>query len=139
MFNFKKKNVRSVHILRKLINLVSCRCNLCNAQYPTSAALLTHKKTYHKEALVDGAVLNNGNVELAIPVIDLKSPSSLNRLHSLGIQSYIPLSQLSAQTGGYFALPIVSIDGARNPNSSNLGALGATSILSLGPLKHLNR
>lgn len=96
---------------------------------------MTHKKTYHKE--VDNTIQQNGNIELALPVVDLKSPNTLSRLSNLGIQSYIPLSQLSAQTGGYFGLPIVSIDGARNPNSSNLGALGATSILSLGPLKHL--
>lgn len=80
----------------------------------------------------------NGGAELAIPVVDLKSPQVLNRLFNLGIQSYIPLSQLSVQTGGYFGLPIVTIDGARDPNVCNLGALGATSILSLGPLKHLS-
>lgn len=108
---------------------------MCPAQYPNSSALMTHKKTYHKE--VDAPLQQNGNIELALPVVDLKSPNILSRLSNLGIQSYIPLSQLSAQTGGYFGLPIVTIDGPRNPNSSNLAALGATSILSLGPLKHL--
>lgn len=111
------------------------RCNLCPAQYPTAQALTTHKQVYHKE--VD-TVAQNGGAELALPVVDLKSPHVLNRLSNLGIQSYIPLSQLSAQTGGYFGLPIITIDGARNPNTCNLGALGATSILSLGPLKHLS-
>nr|XP_012151775.1 PREDICTED: COPII coat assembly protein SEC16-like isoform X5 [Megachile rotundata] len=111
------------------------KCNLCPAQYPTAQALLTHKQAYHKE--VD-TVAQNGGAELALPVVDLKSPHVLNRLSNLGIQSYIPLSQLSAQTGGYFGLPIITIDGARNPNTCNLGALGATSILSLGPLKHLS-
>lgn len=111
------------------------RCNLCPAQYPTAQALSTHKQAYHKE--VD-TVAQNGGAELALPVVDLKSPHVLNRLSNLGIQSYIPLSQLSAQTGGYFGLPIITIDGARNPNTCNLGALGATSILSLGPLKHLS-
>ncbi|XP_029037968.1 putative uncharacterized protein DDB_G0289263 isoform X2 [Osmia bicornis bicornis] len=111
------------------------KCNLCPAQYPTAQALSTHKQAYHKE--VD-TVAQNGGAELALPVVDLKSPHVLNRLSNLGIQSYIPLSQLSAQTGGYFGLPIITIDGARNPNTCNLGALGATSILSLGPLKHLS-
>ena len=111
------------------------RCNLCPAQYPTAQALMTHKRTYHKEADTN---LQNGGIELALPVVDLKSPHVVNRLSNLGIQSFIPLSQLSAQTGGYFGLPIVTIDGARNPNVCNLGALGATSILSLGPLKHLS-
>lgn len=111
------------------------RCNLCSAQYPTAQDLSLHKQTYHKEP--HDTMLPNGGTELAIPVIDLKSPQALNRLSSLGIQSYIPLSQLSAQTGGYFGLPIITIDGPRNPNSCNLGALGATSILSLGPLRSL--
>jgi len=97
--------------------------------------LTTHKQTYHKE--VD-TVAQNGGTELALPVVDLKSPHVLNRLANLGIQNYIPLSQLSAQTGGYFGLPIITIDGARNTSSCNLGALGATSILSLGPLKHIS-
>ena len=112
------------------------RCSLCPAQYPTPTALANHKRTYHKE--VDSQIPRNGNIELALPVVDLKSPNCMARLSSLGIQSYIPLSQLSAQTGGYYALPIVTIDGARNPNSNNLAALGANSILSLGPLKHLS-
>lgn len=111
------------------------RCNLCLAQYPTAQALATHKQTYHKE--VD-TMAQNGGAELALPVVDLKSPHVLNRLANLGIQNYIPLSQLSAQTGGYFGLPIITIDGARNSSTCNLGALGATSILSLGPLKHLS-
>ncbi|XP_015116084.1 COPII coat assembly protein sec16 isoform X2 [Diachasma alloeum] len=111
------------------------KCNLCTAQYPNAQALAVHKQTYHKDMEVAST---NGGTELAIPVVDLKSPQALNRLQSLGIHSYIPLSQLSAQTGGYFGLPIITIDGPRNQNSCNLGALGATSILSLGPLKHLS-
>ncbi|XP_034947129.1 histone acetyltransferase KAT6A-like isoform X2 [Chelonus insularis] len=109
------------------------KCNLCTAQYPTAQDLLLHKQNYHK----DDSISTNG-IELAIPVVDLKSPQTLNRLTSLGIQSYIPLSQLSAQTNGYFGLPIITIDSPRNPNSYNLAALGATSILSLGPLKYLS-
>ena len=112
------------------------RCNLCPAQYPTASALSIHKQTYHKDHVEMFGP--NAGIELALPVVDLKSPQVLSRLSSLGIQSYIPLSQLSAQTGGYFGLPIITIDGARNPNTCNLGALGATSILSLGPLKHLS-
>ena len=96
---------------------------------------MTHRRTYHHET--DPLSQSNGNMELALPVVDLKSTVSLNRLYNLGIQSYIPLSQLSAQTGGHFAIPIVSVDAARNPNTNNLAALGAASVLSLGPLKHL--
>ncbi|KAJ8688411.1 hypothetical protein QAD02_024206, partial [Eretmocerus hayati] len=134
---FQSQEILAQHMAtHRTTNKLHHKCNLCPAQYPTAQALATHKNTYHREA--DASFPQNGNIELALPVVDLKSAQTLNRLAGLGIKSYIPLSQLSAQTGGYFALPIVSIDGARNPNSSNLAALGAASILSLGPLKHLS-
>ncbi|XP_068990826.1 uncharacterized protein [Neodiprion pinetum] len=110
------------------------KCHQCPAQYPTAQALAQHIQTYHKET---ETMLQNGGAELALPVVDLKSHQVLNRLSSLGIQSYIPLSQLSAQTGGYFGLPIVTRDGVRNSSICNLAALGANSVLSLGPLKYL--
>ncbi|XP_011638137.1 bromodomain-containing protein 4-like isoform X2 [Pogonomyrmex barbatus] len=134
--NFQNQDMLTQHMAtHRTTSKLLHRCNLCPAQYPTVQALTTHKQTYHKE--VD-TVTQNGGTELALPVVDLKSPHVLNRLANLGIQSYIPLSQLSAQTGGYFGLPIITIDGARNTSTCNLGALGATSILSLGPLKHIS-
>ncbi|XP_020293664.1 uncharacterized protein LOC109859640 isoform X2 [Pseudomyrmex gracilis] len=134
--NFQNQDMLTQHMAtHRTTSKLLHRCNLCPAQYPTAQALSTHKQTYHKE--VD-TVAQNGGAELALPVVDLKSPHVLNRLANLGIQSYIPLSQLSAQTGGYFGLPIITIDGARNSSTCNLGALGATSILSLGPLKHFS-
>ncbi|XP_029156326.1 bromodomain-containing protein 4-like isoform X1 [Nylanderia fulva] len=134
--NFQNQDMLTQHMAtHRTTSKLIHKCNLCPAQYPTVQALTTHKQTYHKE--VD-TVAQNGGAELALPVVDLKSPHVLNRLSNLGIQSYIPLSQLSAQTGGYFGLPIITIDGARNSSTCNLGALGATSILSLGPLKHLS-
>ncbi|CAL7946490.1 unnamed protein product [Xylocopa violacea] len=134
--NFQNQEMLTQHMAtHRAPSKLLHKCNLCPAQYPTVQALTTHKQAYHKE--VD-TVAQNGGAELALPVVDLKSPHVLNRLSNLGIQSYIPLSQLSAQTGGYFGLPIITIDGPRNPNTCNLGALGATSILSLGPLKHLS-
>ncbi|XP_071628054.1 uncharacterized protein [Temnothorax longispinosus] len=134
--NFQNSDMLTQHMAtHRTTSKLLHRCNLCPAQYPTVQALTTHKQAYHKE--VD-TVAQNGGTELALPVVDLKSPHVLNRLANLGIQSYIPLSQLSAQTGGYFGLPIITIDGARNTSTCNLGALGATSILSLGPLKHIS-
>ncbi|XP_069676372.1 uncharacterized protein [Periplaneta americana] len=109
------------------------RCSLCSAQYPTQQGLLQHRQAYHKEPPVQPGA------ELAIPVVDLKSPGVLNRLASLGVHHYIPLSQLGSQAGGYFGLPVVSVEGARNPAVCNLGALGAASVLSLGPIKQLGR
>ncbi|XP_046831303.1 uncharacterized protein LOC124429718 isoform X2 [Vespa crabro] len=133
--NFQNQEMLSQHLANhRLLNKLNHKCNLCTAQYPSAHALISHKQTYHREP---DPTSPNGNIELAIPVVDLKSSHVLNRLTNLGIQSYIPLSQLSAQTGGYFGLPLITIDGARNPNTCNLGALGATSVLSIGPLKHL--
>ncbi|XP_021914065.1 uncharacterized protein LOC110827075 isoform X2 [Zootermopsis nevadensis] len=109
------------------------RCSLCSAQYPTQQGLLQHRQAYHKEPAVQPGA------ELAVPIVDLKAPGALNRLAGLGIHHYVPLSQLVSQSGGYFGLPIVSVDGARNPAVCNLGSLGASSVLSLGPLKHLGR
>lgn len=102
------------------------RCNLCNAQYPTQQGLTQHKQTFHKE---------NAGSEMALPVVDLKQPGLVNRLASLGIRHFVPLSQLQSQTGGVFGLPIVAIDNARNPAVCNLGAVGASNVLSLGPMK----
>ncbi|XP_023317594.1 arginine-glutamic acid dipeptide repeats protein-like isoform X2 [Trichogramma pretiosum] len=120
-------------------NKLQHRCNICQALYPDAKALNSHRRLYHNKDL-DPTIppSQNGSVELAIPVVDMKSPNSLSRLSQLGIQSYIPLSQLSAQTGGFYGLPIVTIDGARNAGAGSLAALGATSILSLGPLKQIN-
>ncbi|XP_054277009.1 nascent polypeptide-associated complex subunit alpha, muscle-specific form-like isoform X2 [Macrosteles quadrilineatus] len=104
------------------------KCNLCNAQYPTQQAMLQHKQNYHKEA--------QGS-EMALPVVDMKNPASINKLTSLGIRHCLVLSQLTNSSGGVFGLPIVAIDNAKNPAVCNLGALGASNVLSLGPAKAL--
>lgn len=104
------------------------RCTLCNAQYPTQQGLLQHKQTYHKET---------PGSEMALPVIDMKQPGIVQRLTALGIRHFVPLSQLGNQAGGVFGVPIVAIDNARNPAICNLGALGASNVLSLGPVKAL--
>ncbi|XP_046679525.1 formin-like protein 7 isoform X3 [Homalodisca vitripennis] len=104
------------------------KCNLCNAQYPTQQGMLQHKQTYHKEA--------QGS-EMALPVVDIKHPGTIQKLSSLGIRHCLVLSQLGNSSGGVFGLPIVAIDNARNPAVCNLGALGASNVLSLGPAKAL--
>lgn len=105
-----------------------CRCTLCNAQYPNQQGLLQHKQTYHKEA--------QGS-EMALPVVDMKHPGTMQKLNSLGIRHCLIMSQLGNSSGGVFGIPIVAIDNARNPAVCNLGALGACNVLSLGPAKAL--
>lgn len=110
------------------------RCNLCNAQYPTSQGLQQHRQTYHKEGIGMGAPLAPGE-EMVIPLIDLKQPGVAARLSSLGIQHCIPLSGLGNQSNGFFSLPVVSIDGSRPGAAGNLRSLGASGVLSIGPIK----
>ncbi|KAK7791229.1 hypothetical protein R5R35_012460 [Gryllus longicercus] len=109
------------------------RCNMCTAQYPTQQGLLQHRQSYHKES--PQAQMNS---ELVLPVVDLKQPATVNRLNSLGVRHYIPLSQLSNQSGGILGLPIVVLDRGQVP-SANVAALGAATILTLGPLRQLPR
>ncbi|KAF2895471.1 hypothetical protein ILUMI_10704 [Ignelater luminosus] len=104
------------------------RCDLCPAQYPTSAGLNKHRQSYHK---------TGSPCEIGIPLIDLKQPGILQKLTSLGIYNFIPLP--SSTPNGNFALPVVSVNAARNLSVCNLGALGASSILTLGPVRSLPR
>jgi hypothetical protein len=90
--------------------------------------MVQHKQNYHKEA--------QGS-EMALPVVDMKNPGTIQKLASLGIRHCLVLSQLTNSSGGVFGLPIVAIDNARNPAVCNLGSLGASNVLSLGPAKAL--
>ena len=105
---------------------------------------MQHRLSYHKEGstppqTAPSAAQIQVGTEMALPVVDLKLPGVVARLSQLGVQHYIPLSQLMSQGGGFFSLPIVNVDGARNPNVTNLSSVGATSVLSLGPIKMLPR
>lgn len=94
----------------------------------------------HNPALPPGDRFMQGNVgiELAIPIVNLNDPNAVTRLMNMGINDYVPLSALNARVGGNYVFPIVNIEGAAgNPNVSNLAALGATSVVSLGTLRHL--
>lgn len=73
--------------------------------------------------------------EMVIPLVDLKQPGVAARLGSLGIHHCIPLSGLGNQSNGYFSLPVVSIDGSRHGAAGNLRSLGASGVLSIGPIK----
>uniref|UniRef100_A0A1B6D9T5 C2H2-type domain-containing protein n=1 Tax=Clastoptera arizonana TaxID=38151 RepID=A0A1B6D9T5_9HEMI len=104
------------------------KCSLCTAQYPTHQALQNHNNHFHKEGS-----------EMALPVVDLKQQGVVQKLSSLGIRHAIPLSQLTNQSDGTFGIPIIAIDNARNPAVANLGRLGASNVLSIGPLQPIGR
>lgn len=56
----------------------------------------------------------------------MKTPGIMQKLSSIGINNYIPVPS----SEGSFALPIIS---TRNPG--NVSAMGATQMLSLGPVR----
>lgn len=99
------------------------RCDLCAAQYPTMADLNKHKQVYHK---------TNGPYEIGVPLIDLKMPGVIQKLSSLGIFNYIPLPSGGSQ--GMLGIPVIN---ARN--AGNAAAIGASSILTLGPIRTIPR
>lgn len=100
------------------------RCHLCPAQYPNALGLTKHKQNYHKTSA--------GNIDMGIPLINLKQPGVLQKLGQLGIHNFIPLP--TPQQDGTFAIPIIN---TRNP--ANVQAIGATNMLILGPVKAIPR
>lgn len=105
------------------------QCDLCPAQYPSMRTLVIHRRQYHKAGPQN---------ELGVPVVDLSQQAVLARLAGLGIHSYIPLPHADGSGNGTYALPIISVNAARNPGVCNISALGSSSVLTLGPLHHIN-
>lgn len=99
------------------------RCDLCTAQYPSMTELNKHKHFYHK---------TNGPCQIGVPLIDLKMPGVIQKLSSLGIFNYIPLPGAGSQN--MFGIPVIN---ARN--ATNAAAIGASSILTLGPIRTIPR
>ncbi|XP_046684072.1 uncharacterized protein LOC124369922 isoform X2 [Homalodisca vitripennis] len=118
---------KNYHLNRGSRGSLPYQCNVCNAQYPTLRRMLLHKQTFHKEA--------QGS-EMALPVVDMKQPGISQKLSSLGIRHCLVVANSS---GGLFGLPIVPIDNIRNQAVCNLGALGASNVLNLGPTKTLSQ
>lgn len=104
------------------------RCRLCPAKFSSAEGLIMHQKKVHR-------VFKTTASELGLPVVDLRNEQTRSKLASLGIYNYIPLSHLNRSVDGVFGLPIVSVQGAANSAVCNLAALGADSLLSIGPVK----
>lgn len=108
------------------INLKAFRCKICPAMFSTQEGLIDHQRRNHR-------IIKTSADELGIPVIDLRNEQTKQKLASLGIINYIPLCTKSSN--GCFGFPIVSVQGAANPNVCNVLGLGINSLLSLGPIK----
>ncbi|XP_026466700.1 uncharacterized protein LOC113370244 isoform X3 [Ctenocephalides felis] len=126
---FLKQAALNLHVVKNHPSVkLPYRCGECTAKYPTLDGLTAHQRAYHVPS-----------AELGLPVVDLSRQSTLTALANLGISNYVPLSSLDHQAGSYYGIPIVSVQVAQNSASSKLHALGASDILSLGPLKQLPR
>lgn len=104
------------------------RCRLCPAKFSSPEGLVMHQKKVHR-------VFKTTASELGLPVVDLRNEQTRSKLAALGIYNYIPLGHLNRSVDGVFGLPIVSVQGAANSAVCNLAALGADSLLSIGPVK----
>ncbi|XP_050311574.1 uncharacterized protein LOC126747130 isoform X1 [Anthonomus grandis grandis] len=100
------------------------RCDLCPATYPNALGLNKHRQTYHKT--------NSGMCELGVPLVNLKTPGIMQKLSQVGINNYIPLQ--AATPDGTYAIPLIN---TKQPG--NVAALGATQMLSLGPVRPIPR
>lgn len=69
---------------------------------------------------------------MGVPLINLRQPGALQKLASLGIFNYIPVPGGGSE--GMLGIPVVN---ARNPG--NAAGLGATSVLTLGPIRNIPR
>lgn len=128
IFSSQETLSQHMNIAHRSPNKLPYRCNLCSAQYPTQQGLTQHKQTFHKES----------GSELVLPVVDMKQPGVLGRLANLGVNYYVPLSQLNS-SGGYFGLPLVTVDANGRTPLLGTQAMGASNCLSLGPLRQLPR
>lgn len=86
--------------------------------------LSKHRQNYHKTS--------SGMCEIGVPLINLKQPGIFQKLSAMGIHNYIPLPTTGPDA--MFAFPIIN---GRNPG--NVAALGATTMLTLGPVRNIPR
>lgn len=140
---------QTVSIKNGLI-LKSFKCSMCTAHFTTQQGLIQHQNQHHrndrsssspqapmlKASLTKGSPVPN---EIGIPLVDLSNEATRRKLANLGIFNFVPVSSRDMAAGGFFGFPVVSLQGASNPSICNLGELGASSILSIGPVRQIPR
>lgn len=104
------------------------RCRECNHLCASPEILQEHMRRHHAPS----PSVN----EIGIPIVDLRNDEVKRKLAGLGIFNYVPLTAAGASTSS-LAFPVVSVQGASNPSVCNLLGLGASSVLSLGPIKSI--
>ncbi|XP_055378336.1 uncharacterized protein LOC129610042 [Condylostylus longicornis] len=109
-----------------VLNIRAFKCKVCPALFSSQDGVQDHQWKQHK-------IMHSSADELGVPVIDLRNELTKKKLAALGITNYIPLCNKTSTH--CFGFPIVSVQGATNSNICNLLGLGASSVLSLGPVK----
>jgi len=70
----------------------------------------------------------NTSIPFVIPILDFTKPTTVSKLKSMGVTSYVPVAQLD-NNGGQFGVPIMSVtrpgsvDGLKYTNFFNLGCI----------------
>ncbi|CAI6345726.1 unnamed protein product [Macrosiphum euphorbiae] len=105
-------------------NSIPYRCNLCTFVGQNPEVLNRHKTSVHKSEM--------NNTSLVVPVVDLSKTSSVNKLRSLGVTSYLPVSQLDNQSG-QFGVPIMSF----GKRGNLIDGMNATNFFNLGTIRHM--
>lgn len=121
-----KHNQKGHKMMTTATKLYSCK--QCIAKFSSLDGLSFHIRKVHvpQKTTAD---------ELGLPIVDLRNDATRSKLMALGIVNYIPLANLNKEVGGMYGLPVVSVQGAANSAICNLLAIGADSILSIGPVK----
>lgn len=83
-----------------------------------------HKQSYHK---------TTGPCEIGVPLVNLRLPGVVQKLSNLGIFNYIPLPDARGQ-GMMYGVPVIN-----TRNAANAAAIGASSLLTLGPIRSIPR
>lgn len=106
------------------------KCHLCTAGFSTQKGQQHHYQQFHQLHLSAG--------DVAIPLVDLRSPVNVQRMAALGIRSFLPLTNLQNRgAGGVVGVPILTLENLRNGHMT-LQQWGVSDVLSLGPAKTLN-
>ncbi|XP_050689337.1 uncharacterized protein LOC126981808 [Eriocheir sinensis] len=106
------------------------KCHLCTAGFSTQKGQQHHYQQFHQLHLSAG--------DMAIPLVDLRSPVNVQRMAALGIRSFLPLTNLQNRgAGGVVGVPILTLENLRNGHMT-LQQWGVSDVLSLGPAKTLN-
>ncbi|BET00344.1 ZnF_C2H2 [Nesidiocoris tenuis] len=114
-------------------------CPVCQVSYMSEVKLMQHKRTSGHGLTRQQMAQPTPSQDFAIPIVDLNQPGVRERLLNCGIRHSIKLSTLrNSNNTGVFGIPIIPIDLAQNEAFSRLEDLGASNLLSLGPLQPIN-